>query len=66
MEHKKNRILESKRLENARILRVITHCCNSQRLLSIDMNKLSEEAHAEIGNRVVDLFLDCLHEHEKR
>lgn len=58
MEHKKTDLHAVRRAEIARVMRLTAHYCRSQRLIQVDVSGLPLETTEEIGNQVVDLFLD--------
>lgn len=66
MKSEKLDILADKRKQNGQVLMMLANCCRKHRMLDINLGALPPETMEDIGNEIVDLFVDRVQQHEKK
>lgn len=59
-------ILAEKRKHNAQVLAMISNYCRKQRMLEIDLRCLPPAVLDQIGNEIVDLFVDLVSQQKQK
>ncbi|MDB2579288.1 hypothetical protein N9Y00_09705 [Tateyamaria sp.] len=66
MKSEKLDILADKRKQNGQVLMMLANYCRKHRMLDINLGALPPETMEDIGNEVVDLFVDRVQQQEKK
>lgn len=66
MELGKTYILADKRKQNVQVLMMLANYCRKHRMLDINLGALPPEDMEDIGNEIVDLFVDRVQQHKKK
>lgn len=66
MKSEKLDILADKRKQNGQVLMMLANYCRKHRMLDINLGALPPDTMEDIGNEIVDLFVDRVQQHEKK
>jgi hypothetical protein len=66
METEKLDILADKRKQNGQVLMMLANYCRKHRMLDTNLGELPPDTMEDIGNEIVDLFVDRIQQHEKK
>jgi hypothetical protein len=66
MQSKKKDILSDKQKHKEQALMMLAIFCRNHRMLDINLRALPKDAIEDIGNEVVDLFVDRVQQYEKQ